>query len=296
MLTAIECVTMTAPDIALVERAYTSVLRFRVLRRGVIGGALAESWNAPRMAGRSYVLLGPESGAPCLLRIVEAPGTDGYAAMLTHGWNINELLVQDPDALAARLAASEFRILSMPRALDFNPAIRAMEVLGPAGELLYLTRMPEGGGAGGIRATAETLVDRTFIVALGGPDLEAMRSFYRDVLGLPVSKTFAVGVPALNEAWQRSPGEKVPLALAPISEAYAVELDEYPGSTAPRPCRPGELPPGIAMVSFSVKSIPHDLAGIDKLQRHPVEPYDGRRSAVLRGPAGELIELIESRA
>jgi len=51
-----------------------------------------------------------------------------------------ELIVDDVDALAAELASSPFRIIGGPADLSFSDQIRAMQVVGPAREVLYLTQ------------------------------------------------------------------------------------------------------------------------------------------------------------
>ena len=60
-----------------------------------------------------------------------------------HGWLALEVLVRDVDALDARLAGSVFEIVGAPADLAVSPAIRAMQVIGPAGEMLYLTQVKQ---------------------------------------------------------------------------------------------------------------------------------------------------------
>ncbi len=102
MLTAIIAVTLTVPDLDAAQRAYLQVLGYRIVEAGVVSPELAAGWNAPRTAGRRQVLLQPESGERTFLRLVESPPVAGFAAMKTHGWNSNEILVEDPDALLFR--------------------------------------------------------------------------------------------------------------------------------------------------------------------------------------------------
>ena len=66
--------------------------------------------------------------------------------------------------------------------------------------------------------------------------------------------------------------------------------------TGPRPITEGEIPPGMSVVSFEFESL--DLPGIE-WQTAPrsiaAEPYNGRRAGLVIGPAGEWLELIETR-
>ena len=106
MLTAILMVTLVVPNLADAERAYAEWLGFRVTERGTISSQLAASWGAPLAAGSPYLLLKSASDSEVYLRVIERPPTPGYAAMRTHGWNSNEILVEDPFALENRIRAA----------------------------------------------------------------------------------------------------------------------------------------------------------------------------------------------
>ena len=98
--------------------------------------------------------------------------------------NAAELIVRDVDALADRLAASPFEVIGEPQDLSFSDDIRAMQILGPGRELLYLTQFKRP--VPGLDVpTPRCDVDRTFIVILGGPSMEALQAFYADRFGLP---------------------------------------------------------------------------------------------------------------
>ena len=78
-----------------------------------------------------------------------------------------------------------------------------------------------------------------------------------------------------------------------ISNAFLIELDAYPPQTVPRPQRPDELPPGMAMVSFTVPTLEGvTLPWLVAPKARTEAPYGGRKTALLRGAAGELIELV----
>lgn len=170
MLTAILMVTLVVPNLVDAERAYAEWLGFPVIERGAISPQLAASWGAPLAAGSPYLLLKSASDSEVYLRVIERPPTPGYAAMRTHGWNSNEILVEDPFALENRFRAanSPFRVIGPTAQLGSNSKVIAMQALGPADELNYFTRIPPEGGSF-IKTPAKAFVDRTFIVVLGGP-------------------------------------------------------------------------------------------------------------------------------
>jgi len=295
MLTAILMVTLVVPNLADAERAYAEWLGFRVSERGSISPELAASWGAPLAAGSPYVLLKSASDSEVYLRVIERPPTPGYAAMRTHGWNSNEILVEDPAALEQRFRAADspFRVIGPTAPLGSNSKVIAMQALGPAEELNYFTRIPPEGGTF-IKTPAKAFVDRSFIVVLGGPSMDAMRAFYRDALGQTVTEPYSSAVSVLQAALNLPADGKIRIALATLSPGFLIELDEYPSVTVPRPQREGDLPPGMAMVSFTAKTSLADKS-LGAARPRPEAPYFGRKVALLRGAAGEWLEIVADR-
>jgi catechol 2,3-dioxygenase-like lactoylglutathione lyase family enzyme len=294
MLDAIVAVTLSAPDLGAAERAYESQLGYRVVERATVSRSLASGWGAKAMKGRDYVLMQPASGEPVYLRIVDADEPlPGYAPLRTFGWNANEILVEDPVSLAP-LLKEPFKVIGAPRPLDFNPNIIAMQVTGPAGEVDYFTRIPPTGSIFNL-GSAKSFVDRTFIVVSGGPDVDASRAFYRDVLRMPTTDPVPTKIHVLQDAYGLPRDTATRIGIVRFPSSFLIELDQYPQAAVKRPMRRGQLPPGIAMVSFSVKSFEGArLPWKVKPRAMRGKPYDGRRAGVLIGPAGEWIELIES--
>ncbi len=293
MLQVIIAVTMAVPDLAVVERAYGEYLDYRVVERGQVSDAQALLWQAPAVAGRDYLLMQPASGAPVYLRVVRQDPVEGFAAMKTWGWNSNEILVQDTFAIHERLKDSPFRIIGEPKGLSMNPEIVAMQALGPAEELVYLTRIPEGKSMFDL-GSAQTFVDRTFIVVLGGPDIAAMRRFYAEKLGMPTTDPAPSTISVLAKAYGLPADHQFQLGIVRFPKDFLIELDQYPAAATARPKREGELPPGMSMVTFGVANLDEvEAEFIAPPVRIDAAPYSGRRAALTRGAAGELIELIE---
>ena len=299
MIGLLVILTFSAPDLARVEEAYSTSLHYEVVDRGQVDGELAGAWGAPKMRGRDFLLLQPASGAPYYLRFVQSEAIDGYVPMQTFGWNAAELLVQDPDELARRLRArdSSFRIVGEPRPLSATSPIRAMQVVGPANEVLYLTRIPppEPGEEAPVRRSATTFVDRPFIVILSGPDIDRLREFWRTTFDVRVSEPMMARMTVLNKAMGLDIETTHPLAMARLTPEFSIELDEYPAEATERPQREGELPQAMAIVSIEVERL-DDYSGHFIAEPITVSdfPYEGRRIAYIRGSSDELIELIEA--
>jgi hypothetical protein len=292
LLSLILIVTVGTPDVQATQKAYSQWLDYTVESRGEVSEELAAVWNAPKMAGRDFVLMQPRSKEEIYLRFVQVDALDGYVPMKTFGWNAIELLVQDPDDLAAKFAKpdSPFKIVGPPRTLGPNSPIRAMQVIGPGNETLYLSRVPPDFRGG----PAKTPVDRPFILIVGGPKQQAIRDFYQNVLGIDSSDPVMARMTVLNTAHGLDVETTHPLSVARLSSKYGVEIDGYPPSAIERKVRPGEIPAAIAMASVVVKSIDELKAPLlAPARKIGAKPYAGRRAAVVRGGAGELIEFIE---
>jgi hypothetical protein len=295
LLETILTVTIGTADVGATQRAYSHWLDYETVERGSIPAELAGAWGAPRMTGREFVLMRPASAENIYLRFVQVDRPPGYEPMKTFGWNAVEMLVQDPDRLERKLSAgdSPFRIVGRPRPLGPGSPIRAMQVVGPASEVLYLTRLPAD--ADSPRSAARTEVDRPFIIILGGPRLEDIREFYSRAFGLPVTQPARARMTVLNRAHGLDIETTHPLSIARISPKYALELDGYPQTASARPVADGEIPFAASMVGFEVGSL--DTLSLPlKAPARVIHgaPYAGRRVAVVQGPAGELLELVES--
>ena len=298
MIDLLVILTFSAPDLARVEEAYSTSLQYEVVERGRVDGGLAAAWDAPKMRGREFILMQPASKAPYFLRFVQSETIEGYVPMQTFGWNAAELLVKDPDELARRFRAQDsiFRIVGEPRPLSATSPIHAMQVVGPANEVLYLTRIPppEPGQEGPVRGSAPVFVDRPFIVILSGPDIDRLRDFWRTTFDVRVSDPMMARMTVLNKAMGLDIETTHPLAMARLTPEFSIELDEYPPEAGKRPQREGELPQAMAIVSIEV-------GDLDDYTEHfiaePIEvhdfPYEGRRIAFIRGSSDELIEVIE---
>ncbi len=298
MLHAILIVTVMSLNLAQSEAAYRDHLGYRVVDRGELPQALAEAWGTPAMRARRFVLMRPARGRAGYLRFVAATDVGNYAPMRTTGWNAIEILVRQPDVLARRLQDSPFQVIAPPAFLSERRNTRAFQALGPNQELLYFTRVLD------LRRSQFTLdhaaaeVGRTFIMVLGGRSMPELRRFYGEVLGQQLAGPVPYRVTVLSQAYGRPDNTEYPLMIAQLPTRSLLEFDEYPPQARDRFRRPGELPGGVAMVGFAVCRLESPKPARRKLAARPAAidmlPYQGRRVAAMRGPAGEWLELIET--
>jgi hypothetical protein len=285
-LGAIRAVTYTVPDLRLAEETYARWLDYHVVVRGEIPTEVAEAWGAPEIAQRAVLILAPASGEPVYLRFVLAPEAAGWQALITHGWNVSEFVVQDVDQLAAELADSPFRIIGSPASLQRFPMIRAMQALGPLGECLYFTQV--GAGSGLDLAAARSFVGRVFIVVAGGPELDALFRTY-SAFANEVDPPVSTRVRVISLANGLPPDTEHAHGLVKLRDGTLIELDQYPPVTRPRSTICGRLPVGMAMVTFAVDALPRRNGAAPVFL-----PDDDSPAVVVPGAAGELIELTEA--
>jgi catechol 2,3-dioxygenase-like lactoylglutathione lyase family enzyme len=294
MLGRISTVTITTPDLRASTSAYQRYLGYRVSDDGAIGRDAARAWGRPTLASARAVLMEPESGADTYLRFVEGPAYVDYQPFACLGWNALELIVADVDRLAALLAGAPFHVIGPPADLSFSDQIRAMQVVGPSREVLYLTQIksklpifdtPD----------AASFVDRVFIVILGGASLEGLQDYYHEQHGLARAQVLPSVISVLSAQFGLPADHLHPIAALQLPGQCYIEADQMPAAVLPRPCQPGQMPPGVAMVSFEVDRLPETVPGaLGDIHCSPGLPYDGRRSCACVGAAGELIELIEA--
>lgn len=294
MLGRISTVTINAPVLPASIAAYQRYLGYRVVEDGALSHDLARCWGRPQLAGRRCVLMEPASGADTYLRFVEGPGYVGYEPLACVGWNAAELIVRDVDALAERLAGSPFHVIGPPANLSFSDRIRAMQVVGPAREVLYLTQI-SGKLAAFDTPEAACEVDRAFIVILGGSSLETLQDYYHQQFGVARAPVMPSVVSVLSARYGLPRDYRHPIAALRLPGQCYIEADQMPAEAAARPCALGQLPPGIAMVTFEVGRLPRQLPGtLGPATVLPGLPYAGRPVRGCVGPTGELIELVEA--
>lgn len=292
MLKEIAIVTLTVSNLAQVEQAWQEHFDYRTVANGNISTELATHWQAPASAGNEFVLMVPANNAPVHVRLVSDEAVADYRPMTSHGWNATELLARSPDEVAAGMQDSVFDVIGEPRDLWAAPnAPRVMQALGAGNELLYITSNQQAQAGLGLGEDMPP-VERPFIMVAGGPSMADFVSFYGDTLGLKVDPPQDFRITMISKANNLPLETTYPLAVINLAPGYLIEVDELPATLGPRPVTEGKLPQGVAVVSFTSDEA---LDGLEWLTEPAViaeAPYNGRDVGLLRGPAGELIEVI----
>ena len=136
----IAAVTISTSDLNKMVNAYQESLRYRVTKSGQITAQESSAWGTENLTNADYVVMQPEKSDDFSFRFIHQPDQSNYIAFKSVGWNAAELIVEDVDGLAVQLEDSPFKIIGSPADLSFTKDIRAMQVMGPANEILYLTQ------------------------------------------------------------------------------------------------------------------------------------------------------------
>ena len=294
-LRSIEIATHCVPDLNACIPVYRELLDYQLVDEGRLPESLATTWATPNMGGMPYVLLQPASGAAVYLRFIETGNAGGYWPPVTQGWIATEILATDPDAVLEKLQGTAFTHIGGPADLYPSPkSARALQMAGPAGELMYFTRILPGGSRFGLHG-AKSFVDRPFIMVVGGTSMADIHAFYGGVLGLWVSPVDPFRIGQMSRVLRLAPQTAYPVSLARIpGRSFLIELEELPPYIERRTVPDGQMPEGLGMVSF--KSAPLDELNLDyhaAPRSIDVPPYNGRKVAVIEGPTGEWLELID---
>jgi hypothetical protein len=295
MMQQIKMVTYCVESLGLNIDAWQHYLGYRIIEQGKIPEELANLWGAKNVAGKPFAIIEPSSGEAVWIRFIETGKNFPFQQPLYEGWNATEILVENPDELAKKLRDGPFRLIGGPHDLyDMKKSPRAIQVLGPSGEMLYFSRLLPGGSRYGLKG-AKSFVDRTFNVIVGGTKLSAMERFYKKQLGLRTYQPISFTIPMLANVCGISSHMPFTIQIAKIAgRRFIIELDQYPSHIKPRPRRKEELPPGMSMVSFNVNSL--DSLQLDWRNSPTVinaPGYHSQKAAVTVGAAGEWVELIE---
>ncbi|MGN0858040.1 MAG: hypothetical protein ACI4NW_02480 [Stenotrophomonas sp.] len=270
--------TLIAPDLAAFCTAWQQQLAMQLHACSVLEADQAAILGLADLAGAPQAWLANSAGVP-VLRVIEDPGAVVAEPMFRHGWLSLEILVGDIDRLAAGLQPP-FRILGPAANLELSDAIRAAQVLGPAGELLYLTQVKAPVPPFDLPMTDATIAS-TFIGVMTTGDRAASQAAWSALLGAP-GWAFETRITVLNRAYGKPLEGRYPVAVVPMPGQCLVEIDQV------------DLPPPSAVRHAGVHSLalrlPPVPAGQLLASGWRSAGDAGQRGWI--GPAGEHVQLL----
>lgn len=297
LLKSLRIATMGASDFAAAVAWYQQWLEYKPVSSGTIDAATAASWGTPKMAGRPFAILASAGSKDSLLRVVGIDPVSLAPGFPTLGWGGVEIAVQDNYKLYEKFKTGPAEIIRPPSSIGVGfDSVHAMQVRGPCGETLGLT-METGDKATSELPPASANIDRIFITIVQTPSIHTQRDFYVNTFKVAPYRTYSLKNPRRAKILGIPEDHVFELTLVRGGvHGNIIEMGSLPPPAGPRPRADGQLPPGNAIMSFVVPSL--DSLGV-KFVTPPAKlggVYSDARVATLRGPAGELMELIEDAA
>jgi catechol 2,3-dioxygenase-like lactoylglutathione lyase family enzyme len=286
--------TVTALDLKASTALYEDWLDYSVVEQGQIADDLAAAWGTPAVAGASYVVMQPISGADIYLRLVEGPKVDGYKPLVTYGWAALEFCVQDVEAVAERMEKSPFEIIGPPRRIEGLDAIYPMQVQGINGEICYFTQinsdLPEF-----TLPRAQSFIDHLFINVLAASDMAATQRWMVDKLGLAIGReNMEIVYTMLAKAFGTPMDELHSISTMIHEKDVFFEVDQMPAAATVRPRIEGQLPPGIGITTIKVPDISAIQAPFITPPRARSGPvYQDQLAGTVQDPDGALFEIVQ---
>lgn len=289
--------TVTVTDLPAAVARYTKTVGYETAGTGRVAGAQAAAWGAPAMADRPYHLLRPASGEPGWIRLVQGTRPPAFRPLAHFGWAAIEILLRDTDAIHERMKGSDFTIIGEPHPLTSSPEIKAMQVVGPDGEALYLTNVPKGASPLHELPQPQSDIDRIFIMVLGVPDFAATHADFAARFGVAKTSERTRGINFVGAGYGLEDlGKPLPMSTVQLDGRCVIQVDGMQPTATPRPCTNGELPPGIAIVSIARAADPAlaaDALG-PTYTGDAAWPYLGAGALTVRGAGGELYEMVDT--
>ncbi|HNP65609.1 MAG TPA: hypothetical protein PKH39_16880, partial [Woeseiaceae bacterium] len=245
--------TLCTPDLDTTVAAWRDNLHHEPVLAGTVEPERADAFGEPQLVGRRTVWLANAVGEPWL-EVIESPGGERLDPFRYYGWYSLEINVSNVDGLRDTLDGNAFHIIGEPANLDVSDQIRAMQMIGTAGEVIYLSEIKSPVPPFEL-PTARSTVDRLFICVLFTEDRERTLAMYSELSG-NTGHTFDTRITVINQAHDLAPDARHPVAALQLAGRNLLEIDQLSG-LVPRPAPTG-LPVGIAAIAFEVDRLPGD--------------------------------------
>lgn len=304
------CVWIEVPDLDDTAERFQRVLGLQPRDTGLLNEEFEAFWDVrPAVPERRWALLGPPGfsyGMVCLVAGSPRPALP----TLPRGWDSVELVVEDVDAAAARLA-------EWPGAVPVvHPFTADLSSMGsnvhrstvwrmPWGTHLILTTgitQPEGRRF----PWAESGTGPVFEVHLRTDRYAAAHGLYARALAMPPLMSERLTSGPIHDAWGIEAGTPVEMSLLKSGREGtgrgAIELQGHPGAGIDPPSGDGRLPGGTAMITYACPDLDAAHAAVlaDGHRAGPVRvigagPLGDRRAFMIFGVEGERVHIVAHR-
>jgi catechol 2,3-dioxygenase-like lactoylglutathione lyase family enzyme len=298
--------TVVLREFAQGVRALQGDLGFESRAEGPMPEELGRALGISTRAHPRFAVLGAPGVARGFIRLVEGPSDDLTGSFHKRGLFNAELLTRDVEALHDRLKTSTaFRLVSELNTYDLSGAgggaiSRSFATRGPGGAGFFFTqylKVPPPR----VLPVCETLVGPMFNAAVSIDEQVRVEAFYETVLGLTRRLAGRLTQPPVNRIIGLPDDWGFMMLVYKGEGDGLIEVDIHEHEVPAEPAQPhDQLRPGNSMITLEARDLDDILrraaeAGFPGTDPQPVAswPYQGRRAAVLRGPAGERVEMVD---
>lgn len=283
--------TVCVPNVDAALQLYAGLLEQDIIADTMVDANEALSWQAPVLANARSVVLQPPSKAPVYLRLIEQLNPRNYKPGTHFGWAALELSVKSADDIFQRLLKAGTPIIAPPKPLSFTDKLYPMQARGPGGEAIYLNEV-RGNLPSSDLPMAECWVDKLFIAVMGCRDMAASLNFYNELLGTSIGGQWEMPYSVINAAFGLPAATAHKLSTVADGRTVLFEADHYPIEATARPQVDGGLPQGVSMIGVRMSQPPKNAQWLVPPSSRIYAPYFGATVGVIRGPDGELLEII----
>lgn len=282
-------------------------LGFGLRAEGVLGDDLAAALGVSSTAHPRFAVLGAPGVSRGFIRLIEGPSNDESGTFHKRGLFNAEILTRDVAALFERLQAStHFHLVSGLNTYDLSGAgggavSRSFATRGPGGAGFFFTQYLKVPPPRTL-PVCETLVGPMFNAAASTDRQPPVEVFYEKVLGMNRRLCGRLTQPSVNRIIGLPDDWGFMMLVYKGEGDGLIEIDIHEHEVPLEPKVPDDqLRPGNAMLTLETRDLDAILqrakgAGFSATPARMIaaSPYDHRRTAVLRGPAGERIELVDT--
>jgi hypothetical protein len=244
-MTIICAITLIVPDLAGALRVYQS-FGYSLLAQGNLTEADEVVQRDARFANCAYARLDLNSELNQILELVEYTNCVRHEPFALPGWSAIELLVCDLDVVREQVLQLALPIWGEPQALSFTENIRAMQVIGPANELIYFTEQLAPVDAWPL-PQAQTQFDQCFVAILCSHQIELSVQFYAALLKQSKPAVIESRVIGLSRLGGLQPDALHSISAMPLTRGHWLEFDQ---SLRSDERRDGEVASGIFSISL----------------------------------------------
>ena len=284
--------TLVTTDLELVIKGYSQCLSFTLVYQGKIDKQQALAWQTPRLENNRYAILASSDQTPWL-RVIEDKDAKKVKPLHHYGWMSLETNVGDVDSLRQTIKSPYFQVIGEPAYLQVSDAIKAMQVIGPASEVSYLTQVERPVPLFELPITND-ISSGLFIPVLMSANRSTSLEFYQSLNNADSGLSFETKITVLNNAHGKDIEHQYPVSTLQFAGNCLIEIDQVE-TALPIADNQGGLPSGIALVSIYTSALTV-LATQHQSSVYQLDSpyYQGVHACLIKGPSGELIELIGS--